>query len=117
MAEGVENGQDLKMAFFRRAKALIDGRYEEDRMEMVQAALLLAWFSDGGDDVCANAWWWIGVAARAAMGLGMHREVGPSNMPPENKRTWRMIWWGLVQFDCLVSLASGRPQAMFVIPL
>jgi transcriptional regulatory protein AMDR len=64
------NNQDLKVAFFRRAKALLDGRYEEDRMNVVQAALLLTWFSDGGDDICANAWWWIGLAARTAVGLG-----------------------------------------------
>lgn len=65
-----KNNQDLKAAFFRRAKALVDGRYEEDRQHVAQAALLLTWFSDGGDDICANAWWWIGVAARTAIGLG-----------------------------------------------
>ncbi|KAL7952026.1 hypothetical protein V8C42DRAFT_305963 [Trichoderma barbatum] len=102
--------QELKSALFRRAKALFDGRYEEDRMHMVQAALLLTWFSDGGDDVCANAWWWIGVASRIALGLGMHRDVGPSKMPKRDKATWRKIWWCLVQFDVLVSLCYGRPQ-------
>ncbi|EXJ84241.1 hypothetical protein A1O3_04908 [Capronia epimyces CBS 606.96] len=107
-----KNVQDLKAAFFRRAKALLDGRYEADRMHVVQAALLLTWFSDGGDDICANAWWWIGVAARTAIGLGMHREVGHSMMPDTDKRIWRMIWWCLVQFDCLVSLFYGRPQSI-----
>lgn len=107
-----KNNQELKVALFRRAKALLQGRYEEDRMEMVQAALLLPWFSDGGDDVCANAWWWIGIAARTAIGLGMHREVGPSGMPEMDKRTWRRMWWCLVQFDCIVSLCYGRSQNM-----
>lgn len=65
-----DNKHDLKVAFFRRAKALVDGRYEEDRMHVVQAALLFTWFSDGGDDICANAWWWVGVAAKAAIALG-----------------------------------------------
>lgn len=108
----LENTQELKAALFRRAKALFDGRYEEDRMHMVQAALLLTWFSDGGDDVCANAWWWIGVATRVALGLGMHRDVGPSNMMERDKKTWKRIWWCLVQFDVLVSLSYGRPQNM-----
>jgi transcriptional regulatory protein AMDR len=107
-----KNNQDFKVSFFRRAKALFDGRYEEDRMEMVQAALLLTWFSDGGDDICANAWWWIGVASRTAIGLGMHREVEPSKMSDVDKRTWKRMWWCLVQFDCLVSLCHGRPQNM-----
>ena len=104
------NHQEMKVAFFRRAKALLDGRYEEDRMHVVQAALLLTWFSDGGDDICANAWWWIGIAARTAMGLGMHREVGASKMPDNDKVLWRRIWWCIVQFDCLVTLVHGRPQ-------
>ena len=106
------NTQELKVAFFRRTKACFDSRYEEDRMNMVQAAILMTWLSDGGDDVCANAWWWIGLACRAAIGLGMHRDVKPSKMPETDKRTWRRIWWCLVQFDLLVSLYYGRPQTM-----
>ncbi|KAH8885581.1 hypothetical protein GQ53DRAFT_845561 [Thozetella sp. PMI_491] len=110
VTKAFKNNHSLKVSFFRRAKALLDGRYEEDRIEMVQAALLLTWFSDGGDDVCANAWWWIGIASRTAIGLGMHREVEPSNMCTLDKHTWRRTWWCLVQFDCLVSLCYGRPQ-------
>lgn len=107
-----KNHLEMKAAFFRRAKALLDGRYEEDRMHVVQAALLLTWFSDGGDDICANSWWWIGIAARTAIGLGMHREVGPSKMPDHDKVLWRRIWWCVVQFDCLVTLFYGRPQQL-----
>ncbi|OAQ65877.2 fungal specific transcription factor [Pochonia chlamydosporia 170] len=105
-----KNNQEMKAAFFRRAKVLLEGRYEEDRMHVVQTALLLTWFSDGGDDICANSWWWIGIAARTAIGLGMHREVGPSKMPQQDKIIWRKIWWCVVQFDCLVTLVYGRPQ-------
>ena len=112
VSPGFKDRQSLKTAFFRRAKALFNGRFEEDRMNMVQAALLLTWFSDGGDDVCANAWWWIGLAYRTAIGIGMHRDVSRSNMPENDKRTWKHIWWSLVQFDCLVSLFYGRPQNM-----
>ena len=77
VTKAYRNNQDLKVAFFRRAKALLDGRYEEDRMHVVQAALLLTWFSDGGDDICANAWLWTGMAARTAIGLGSMSLVCP----------------------------------------
>jgi transcriptional regulatory protein AMDR len=107
-----KNTHELKSAFFRRAKALMDGKYEVDRMNVAQAALLLTWFSDGGDDICANAWHWTGVASRTAIGLGMHRDVLPSKMPERDKRLWRRIWWAVLQFDCLVSLCYGRPQTM-----
>jgi transcriptional regulatory protein AMDR len=106
------NTNTLKATFFRRAKALLDGRYEDDRMNTVQAAILLTWMSDGADDVNANSWYWVGKATRAAIGLGMHRDVIPSNMPVTDKRLWRRIWWVLMQFDCLVSLIHGRPQTM-----
>lgn len=58
----------LKAAFFRRAKMLFDARVEWNRDFMVQAALLLTWYSDGVEDVTANAWFWVGTAARIATG-------------------------------------------------
>jgi transcriptional regulatory protein AMDR len=80
---------------------------------MVQAALLLTWHSDcPDDDVSANAHYWVGVAARIATGLGMHRNTVSSRFVPRDRRTWRRLWYILVQFDVMVSLSHGRPQAM-----
>jgi transcriptional regulatory protein AMDR len=58
----------LKVTFFRRAKMLFEARVEWNRDYMVQAALLLTWYSDGAEDVAANAWYWVGTAARIATG-------------------------------------------------
>jgi transcriptional regulatory protein AMDR len=58
----------LKLAFFRRAKMLFDASVEWNRDLMLQAALLLTWHSDGVEDTSANAWYWVGVAARIATG-------------------------------------------------
>ncbi|WEW58867.1 hypothetical protein PRK78_004335 [Emydomyces testavorans] len=103
----------MKSAFFRRAKMLFEARVERNRDILVQAALLLTWHSDPvDDDVAANAHFWVGVAARIATGLGMHRNAGPSMLVPHDKRMWRRAWWILVQFDVLVSLQYGRPQAI-----
>lgn len=104
----------LKTMFFRRAKMLFDARLEKERDVVVQAALLLTWHSDGAEDIAANAWYWVGIAARTATGLGMHRDVGKSKLIHHDMMipTWRRIWWILVQFDVTVSLSYGRPQAM-----
>ncbi|KAK3072730.1 hypothetical protein LTS18_014576, partial [Coniosporium uncinatum] len=102
----------LKAMFFRRAKMLFDARFERNRDVIVQAALLLTWHSDGQEDVAANAWYWVGVAARVATGLGMHRDAEPSTLIPHNKSMWRRVWWLLVQCDVLISMQYGRPQAM-----
>lgn len=103
----------LKATFFRRAKMLFDGRLEKNRDFVVQSALLLTWHSDGGEDIGGNSWFWVGIAARTALGLGMHRDVGTtSRFIHHDMRTWRRIWWILVQFDVTVALSYGRPQAM-----
>jgi transcriptional regulatory protein AMDR len=102
----------LKATFFRRAKMLYDARLEKNRDFIIQAALLLTWHSDGPDDTEANAWFWVGIAARTAMGLGLHRDRSASKIVHIDGRTWERLWWILVQFDVLVSLFYGRPQAM-----
>ncbi|KKK17171.1 hypothetical protein P175DRAFT_0501204 [Aspergillus ochraceoroseus IBT 24754] len=103
----------LKEIFFRRAKWLFDSRIERNRDIMVQAALLLTWHSDvADDDVAANAHYWVGVATRIATGLGMHRNPVGSRFVPRDRRMWRRLWYILVQFDVMVSLSYGRPQAI-----
>ncbi|GFG23371.1 acetamidase regulatory protein [Aspergillus udagawae] len=108
-----EERDTLKEIFFRRAKWLFDNRIERNRDTLVQAALLLTWHSDSpDDDVSANAHYWVGVAARIATGLGMHRNPVSSRFVPRDRRMWRRLWYILVQFDVMVSLSYGRPQAI-----
>ncbi|EXJ88123.1 hypothetical protein A1O1_05051 [Capronia coronata CBS 617.96] len=102
----------LKAMFFRRAKMLFDARFEWNRDVVVQAALLLTWHSEGVEDVGANSYHWVGIAARTALGLGMHRDCGSSTLVAHDKRIWRRVFWILVQFDVIVSLSYGRPQAV-----
>lgn len=105
--------EELKVTFFRRCKWLFDSRIERNRDILVQTALLLTWHSDVvDDDVAANAHYWVGVAARIATGLGMHRDPVLSRFAASDRRMWRRVWWILVQFDVLVSVSYGRPQAM-----
>lgn len=113
VTQNKENRDVLKATCFRRAKMLFDARLEKNRDIVVQAALLLTWHSDGTEDIGANAWYWVGIAARTATGLGMHRDAGEGHLVHHDMRTWRRIWWILVQFDVTISLYYGRPQAMY----
>lgn len=102
----------IKMALFRRAKALFDLHYENNRMHLVQAALLFTWHHESSDDVSSNAYFWVGVACRIAFGLGMHRNLSPSaisKMPLNDRRIYRRIFWTLFQVDALTALHHGRP--------
>lgn len=103
----------LKEIFFRRTKYLFDNRVERNRDILVQVALLLTWHSDSADDdVAADAHFWVGVAARIATGLGMHRNPVSGRFVTRDRRMWRRVWYIMVQFDVMVSLSYGRPQAM-----
>jgi transcriptional regulatory protein AMDR len=42
----------------------------------------------------------------------MHRNPVSSSFVTRDRRMWRRVWFILVQFDVLISLSYGRPQAM-----
>ncbi|GKT58312.1 acetamidase regulatory protein [Colletotrichum tofieldiae] len=107
-----EDLKALKPVFFKRAKALFDCRFEQHRETYLQAALLLTWQCDDLEDVVSNSWYWVGSAARTAFGMGMHRDASPSSLNTMDKLLWTRLWWTLYQFDVLVAMAHGRPQAM-----
>lgn len=106
--------RSLRGMFFRRTKMLFDSRQDEHREDYLQTALLLTWHCDSLEDVVANSWHWVGVAARTALGMGMHRDVRSSNLNALDKSQWVRWWWLLFQFDVVVSASYGRPQAMSV---
>jgi hypothetical protein len=83
------------MTFYKRAKALYDANYEDDRITIVQAAILMGWYwegpegkmrekshatieclSDIASDVTKNVFYWSRVAVVIAQGSGMHRRWG-----------------------------------------
>ncbi|KAK1848296.1 fungal specific transcription factor domain-containing protein [Colletotrichum chrysophilum] len=110
--EDSEKRHLAKATYFRRAKSLLDARFELNRDTIVQAALLLTWHTDGLEDTTANAWYWLGIAVRIATGLGMHRDAEFSTLVQHNKRMWRRVWWLLFQSDVWISLQYGRPQSI-----
>lgn len=112
VSTGKDESASLKSMFFRRAKILFDARYEEHREVYLQVALLFTWQCERPDDVVSNSWHWVGVAARTAFGMGMHRDASPSRLNMLDKRQWIRWWWILFQHDVLCSASHGRPQAM-----
>lgn len=102
-------------ALFRRAKGLFDMRHENDRMHLVQAALLFTWYVENADTGSANSYYWAGVACRIAFGLGMHRDLSGHvaatvRMPICDRRIYRRIWWTLLQVEIFTALEHGRPS-------
>ena len=97
------------VTFYRRAKALYDANYEDDRVTIVQALVLMGWYWEGPEDVTKNVFYWTRVATVVAQGSGMHRSVENSQLSRPDKRLWKRIWWTLFTRDRSVAVALGRP--------
>ncbi|KAK8243236.1 fungal-specific transcription factor domain-containing protein [Phyllosticta capitalensis] len=100
------------MTFYKRAKALFDANYEDDRVTIVQALILMGWYWEGPEDVTKNVFYWSRVAIVVAQGSGMHRSVEGSQLSRADKRLWKRIWWTLFSRDRSVAVALGRPVAI-----
>ncbi|RBR13269.1 uncharacterized protein FIESC28_08235 [Fusarium coffeatum] len=96
----------LLRVFFQRTKTLFECESWPDRLVFIQVPLLMTWYSD------ANAWYWIGIATRTAMAIGLHRDTSHSKMMPVYKRVYTRLWWVLFQFDTIASVSAGRPQVI-----
>ncbi|KAJ9669780.1 Transcriptional activator of fatty acid utilization [Coniosporium apollinis] len=113
------------ITFYKRAKALFDANYEDDRVTIVQALILMGWYWEGPEDVTKNVFYWSRVAIVVAQGSGMHRRlvnimrrqasilsvnsVEGSQLSRSDKRLWKRIWWTLFSRDRSVAVALGRP--------
>ncbi|KAL8792293.1 MAG: hypothetical protein Q9195_005084 [Heterodermia aff. obscurata] len=74
------------MTFYKRAKALYDANYEDDRVTIVQALVLMGWYWEGPEG-----------------------NVEGSQLSRPDKRLWKRIWWTLFTRDRSVAVALGRP--------
>ncbi|OAL35122.1 hypothetical protein AYO20_05599 [Fonsecaea nubica] len=104
---------EVSWRLYGRAKALVENRFEQDRLVLVQSHLLFSTFvSDSCDDTLQNMWLCLGTAVRIAQGLGMHRALGKANASEPMRRQWKRIWWSLFVHDTLCSFEWGRPRAI-----
>ena len=105
------NGSTIPAAtlFYQRAKALYDADYEEDRVTLVQALILMGWYWEDPGRVPKNVFYWNGLAATVAQGCGMHRSTKQSRLSVADQRLWTRIWWTLYSRDRSVAVALGRP--------
>ena len=102
----------VKRTLFRRASMLFHLQHENDRIQMVQAALLFVWHLENSDSVCGGSYYWLGIAQRIAFGMGMHRDVSRqarSRLPLWERRLYRRIWWTILQMEVFSCLEHGRP--------
>lgn len=95
-----------KEEYTNRAKLLFDLSHENDKIVLIQSALLLSfWFADTED--VKHSWYWTSVAFGIAQTLGLYREV--------RSTSWRIIWKCCQFRDVWLAFGMGRPFRINII--
>ncbi|KAB2569611.1 C6 transcription factor [Lasiodiplodia theobromae] len=105
---GYSNRKEARKDFFQKTRLLYDFDYEQDRVSLVQALLLLTYYYETPDDQ-KDTWHWMGVATSVAHTIGLHRNPDKANMDPRRIKLWKRIWWSTYMRDRLIALGMRRP--------
>ncbi|KAL7802056.1 hypothetical protein V8C44DRAFT_362499 [Trichoderma aethiopicum] len=105
------DAQQVGPAYFRQAQQrAFAGMLEDPNVDMVRAFLLMAFYMLGH---CRRntAFMYLGIAARAAVALGMHSPQSYMDLGNPVGQQRLHIWMSLCVLDMLVSSILGRPPA------
>ncbi|MBE3045147.1 fungal specific transcription factor domain-containing protein, partial [Candidatus Bathyarchaeota archaeon] len=104
------SGKEVKSTFVRRGKALFDLGGENDKVVLVQSALLLGFWFEDAEDV-KQSWYWSGIAFSMAQALGLHRgsTSRAHDLPGTGRDVWGVLWQCCVLRDAWLSYSMGRP--------
>ncbi|KAF5361068.1 hypothetical protein D9756_004648 [Leucocoprinus leucothites] len=90
---------------------------EDTNVETVLALFYEVWFlavwSDGKKAV-GEAWGIMGLVAKLAQSIGLHRSGGKSKVIPEEVEKRRALFWELLYLDARLSLSLGRPPSLSI---
>ncbi|KIX09566.1 uncharacterized protein Z518_00646 [Rhinocladiella mackenziei CBS 650.93] len=104
---GFNSRRSCRKAFYDKTRLLYDLDVEFDKLAIIQATLLMAyWNETPGDN--KGAWHWMGVATSLAQTLGMHRKTEYKVQSHESKLHKR-IWWSCYIRDRMLAIAMCRP--------
>lgn len=109
LEQDFQSRHHARSTFFMRAKAVYDADHEQDKVVIIQAVFLMSFRWDNPIKP-KDRWHWLGIAISLAVTIGMHRSDVVSNLPLEQARLWRRIWWSLYTEDKHAAAALGRPM-------
>ncbi|KAF9885871.1 hypothetical protein FE257_012249 [Aspergillus nanangensis] len=96
--------------FARGQRRAFAGMVENPSLELVKLFLLMSYYMLGA---CRRnaAFMYLGIAARAAVALGLHLRDTSGVLPTEQERERTYVWMSLRTSDLLTSSILGRPPA------
>lgn len=104
------SSRDVKASFVTRSKALFDLGGENDKVVLIQSALLLSFWFDDAEDI-KQSWYWSGIAFGIAQTLGLHRLPVPDapQIPNAENDILKNLWHCCMLRDSWLSHGMGRP--------
>lgn len=108
--------KSFKEYCYQCARDLYETQDEPDKIALIQAAILLAfWYVDLEDR--DGTWHWMGIAISLCHTIGLHRlgasnfgQVPRSPFPPSMLAVWKRIWWCCYYREAFAALGFGRPM-------
>ncbi|KAI6767700.1 hypothetical protein HG530_005709 [Fusarium avenaceum] len=109
--ESLSSARTVGQAYFRKARTqAFVGFLEDPDLEMVRTFILMAFFMLGE---CRRnaAFMYLGVAAKAALALGLHSRESYAAKPDLGDQSKYRIWMSVCIVDKLTNSLLGRPSA------
>jgi proline utilization trans-activator len=114
-AETLGDDSDEAISIQSRYIKMVRDRFENlaftASLANIQALLLLQLYEHNSGER-NTAWMFLGLAARMAIALGMHREGTNAGFDSIERNTRRMVWWTLYMFEQNFSILLGRPPSI-----
>ncbi|KAL6922921.1 hypothetical protein FSST1_000195 [Fusarium sambucinum] len=109
--ESFQSSKTIGQAYFRKARSqAFVGFLEDPDLEMVRIFILMAFYMLGE---CRRnaAFMYLGIAAKAALALGLHSRESYGEKPDEKDQVKLRVWLSVCILDKLVNSLLGRPSA------
>ncbi|KAL9090410.1 MAG: hypothetical protein Q9159_002037 [Coniocarpon cinnabarinum] len=105
---GFRSRQEARKAFYQKARLLYDFDYEDDRIALLQALLLMTYWYESPNDQ-KDTWHWLGVAISVATSIGLNRDPSWGPLDKRRQSLWKRLWWSTVIRDRLIAIGMRRP--------
>ena len=105
---GFDRRQDARKAFYQKAKLLYDFDCEDDRIDLLQALLIMTYWYESPNDQ-KDTWHWMGIAISVATSIGLNRDPSRAPLDKQRRCLWKRLWWSCVIRDRLIAIGMRRP--------
>ncbi|EXJ74869.1 uncharacterized protein A1O5_01565 [Cladophialophora psammophila CBS 110553] len=107
-AAGYPSKLAARAALQEKAELLFDLRAEDDKIVLIQSALLLSTPRGNVQDY-KDSWYWIGTAIAIAQSLGLHLDLAGQQGHSNERKLKRRLWWCCYVREHIVAMGLGKP--------